>query len=68
MTTFAHDWGSLPGDSSSTIADIETSVKRLATALDNEDQTYQLGDVRTDLEQIRELANRALDDIAKAPS
>lgn len=69
-TTFNHDWDSLPGESASHIADAEAALKRVADALDDQVVTYELSDVREDLNRTRDFLTEALRavDAALAPA
>ena len=66
MAGYEHDWDSLPGESSSQIVDLEAIVKRMTKSIDNGDTSYGIAEMRTDLEEIRDLATKSLADIDRA--
>ena len=66
MAAYEHDWDSLPGESSSQIVDLEATVKRMTRSIDNGDTGYGIAEIKTDLEEIRELATKSIADIDTA--
>jgi hypothetical protein len=57
------EWGDLPGDSASNIADAQGELDHLTHYLDTDDDTLEMMDVQMYLEAARGLIQSALDAI-----
>lgn len=58
-------WDELPGETATHIADIEQTLTFMSDRLDADDAGYDLADVLVDLENIRNLAIKAIEDMGR---